>query len=54
MRGATSHPRVFAAGNVVTPFGNVPLSMGQGSMAGAGLNAALVSEDAAAASLLRG
>lgn len=46
MRGATSHPRVFAAGNVVSPFGNVPLSMGQGSMAGAGLNAALVSEDA--------
>ena len=54
MRGATSHPRVFAAGNVVTPFGNVPLSMGQGSMAGAGLNAALVTEDAARASLLRG
>lgn len=47
MRGATSHPRVFAAGNVVTPFGSVPLSMGQGSMAGAGLNAALVMEDAA-------
>lgn len=47
MRGATSHPRVFAAGNVMTPFGNVPLSMGQGSMAGAGLNAALVMEDAA-------
>ncbi|WP_413355071.1 NAD(P)/FAD-dependent oxidoreductase [Microbacterium sp. 1P06AB] len=46
MRGATSHPRVFAAGNVVAPFGNVPLSMGQGSMAGAGLNAALVMEDA--------
>ncbi|MDT3345764.1 NAD(P)/FAD-dependent oxidoreductase [Microbacterium aquilitoris] len=49
MRGATSHPRVFAAGNVVSPFGNVPLSMGQGSMAGAGLNAALVMEDAASA-----
>ncbi|MFI8633957.1 NAD(P)/FAD-dependent oxidoreductase [Microbacterium sp. NPDC077663] len=55
MRGATSHPRVFAAGNVVTPFGNVPLSMGQGSMAGAGLNAALVTEDGrrALASLAR-
>jgi len=53
MRGATSHPRVFAAGNVATPFGNVPLSMGQGSMAGAGLNAALVMEDAAIASLAR-
>jgi thioredoxin reductase len=56
MRGATSHPRVFAAGNVVTPFGNVPLSMGQGSMAGAGLNGALVMEDAehALTSLARG
>ncbi len=49
VRGATSHPRVFAAGNIVTPFGNVPLSMGQGSMAGAGLNAALVMEDATSA-----
>lgn len=48
-RGATSHPRVWAAGNVVQPFGNVPLSMGSGSMAGAGVNAALVSEDAGAA-----
>lgn len=47
--GATSHPRVWAAGNVVAPFGNVPLSMGSGSMAGAGVNAALVAEDAARA-----
>lgn len=45
-RGATSHPRVFAAGNVVAPYGNVPLSMGTGSMAGAGANAALVTEEA--------
>jgi thioredoxin reductase/SAM-dependent methyltransferase len=44
-RGATSHPRVFAAGNVIAPFGNVPLSMGAGSMAGAGVNAMLASED---------
>lgn len=44
--GATSHPRVWAAGNVVAPFGNVPLSMGSGSMAGAGVNAALVADDA--------
>lgn len=47
--GATSHPRVWAAGNVVAPFGNVPLSMGSGSMAGAGVNAALVAEDTARA-----
>lgn len=43
--GATSHPRVWAAGNVVAPSGNVPLSMGSGSMAGAGVNAALVADD---------
>lgn len=47
--GATSHPRVWAAGNVVTPMGNVPLSMGAGSMAGAAVNGALVGADAAAA-----
>ncbi|MBD3940353.1 FAD-dependent oxidoreductase [Microbacterium sp. NEAU-LLC] len=45
LRGATSHPRVFAAGNVTGPFGNVPLSMGAGSMAGAGANAMLAAED---------
>ncbi|GAA5202542.1 FAD-dependent oxidoreductase [Microbacterium jejuense] len=44
-RGATTHPRVFAAGNATAPFGNVPLSMGSGSMAGAGVNAMLVTED---------
>ncbi|GAA3910968.1 bifunctional NAD(P)/FAD-dependent oxidoreductase/class I SAM-dependent methyltransferase [Microbacterium invictum] len=48
-RGATSHPRVFAAGNVTAPYGNVPLSMGAGSMAGAGANAVLVGEDGARA-----
>ncbi|HYP74254.1 MAG TPA: bifunctional NAD(P)/FAD-dependent oxidoreductase/class I SAM-dependent methyltransferase [Microbacterium sp.] len=48
-RGATSHPRVFAAGNVVAPYANVPVSMGTGSMAGAGAGAALVTEDAARA-----
>lgn len=47
--GATSHPRIFAAGNVVVPFGNVPLAMGAGSMAGGGANATLVAADAAAA-----
>lgn len=47
--GSTSHPLVWAAGNVVTPMGNVPLSMGAGSMAGAAANGALVARDAAAA-----
>lgn len=45
MRGATSHPRVFAAGNVTAPYANVPVSMGAGSMAGAGANATLATED---------
>ncbi|RKS93093.1 thioredoxin reductase [Microbacterium sp. AG790] len=44
-RGATSHPRVWAAGNVVAPHGNVPVAMAAGSMAGAGANAALALED---------
>jgi thioredoxin reductase/SAM-dependent methyltransferase len=44
--GSTSHPRVWAAGNTTAPYGNVPLSMGAGSMAGAAVNAALVAEDA--------
>ncbi|NHI15945.1 NAD(P)/FAD-dependent oxidoreductase [Microbacterium excoecariae] len=43
--GRTSHPRVFAAGGVVAPFANVPVSMGAGSMAGAGANAVLAQED---------
>lgn len=46
---ATSHPRVWAAGNLVAPFGNVPVSMGSGSMAGAGANAGLVAQAAAQA-----
>lgn len=43
--GRTSHPRVWAAGNVVDPSANVPLSMGTASFVGAGVNAALVEED---------
>ncbi|GAA3642783.1 NAD(P)/FAD-dependent oxidoreductase [Microbacterium awajiense] len=45
LRGATSHPRVFAAGNATMPFANVPVAMGAGSMAGAGANAMLAAED---------
>lgn len=45
LTGATSHRRVFAAGNVIAPFANVPVSMGSGSMAGAGVNARLTEED---------
>ncbi|MBN9178114.1 MAG: methyltransferase domain-containing protein [Microbacterium sp.] len=47
--GATSHPRVWAAGNLTAPHGNVPMAMGSGSMAGAGANARLVADDTARA-----
>ncbi len=43
--GKTSASRVWAAGNVVNPAANVPLSMGAGSFAGAAVNAFLVTED---------
>ena len=43
--GRTSHPRVWAAGNLVEPGANVPMSIGAGSMAGAMANAALVTEE---------
>ena len=43
--GQTSHPRIWAAGNIVNPAANAPMSMGSGSMAGGAVNAALVTED---------
>lgn len=43
--GKTSHPRVWAVGNIVNPPANVPASMGAGSMAGGMVNMALVTED---------
>lgn len=50
--GATSHPRVWAIGNVVNPLANVPISIGAGSMTGGMVNMALVTAefDAATAS----
>lgn len=50
--GRTSARRIYAAGNVVAPMANVPVSMGAGSMVGASVNAALVEQDTDAA--LRG
>lgn len=47
--GKTSHPRVWAVGNVVNPMGNVPVSVGTGSMTGAAVNGFLVDEDFARA-----
>jgi thioredoxin reductase/SAM-dependent methyltransferase len=43
--GRTSAARIWAAGNVVNPAANVPISMGAGALAGAAVNAALVEED---------
>ncbi|GAA3667601.1 NAD(P)/FAD-dependent oxidoreductase [Microbacterium marinilacus] len=43
--GRTSHPRVWAAGNVVNPMLNVPMSMGAASLTGGAVNGALVEED---------
>lgn len=47
--GRTSHPRIWAAGNVVSPAASVPIVMGAGTLAGAAANAALVEEDYAIA-----
>lgn len=43
--GRTSHPRVWAVGNVVNPGATVPVAMAAGSMAGGLANMALVVED---------
>ncbi|WP_125098550.1 NAD(P)/FAD-dependent oxidoreductase [Leucobacter chromiireducens] len=43
--GRTSHPRVWAAGNVVAPMATVPVAMGAAAMAGGAMNWALVEED---------
>jgi len=43
--GRTSHPRVWAIGNVVNPGANVPISVGAGAMTGAVVNMALVTEE---------
>ncbi|MFK4790774.1 NAD(P)/FAD-dependent oxidoreductase [Microbacterium sp. ZW T5_56] len=41
----TSHPRIWAAGNVVVPFATVPLVAGAGAFTGSAVNAVLVDED---------
>ncbi|MBB1034926.1 NAD(P)/FAD-dependent oxidoreductase [Dietzia sp. CQ4] len=43
--GATTHPRIWAAGNVANPGATVPVSMAAGSMAGGMVNMMLVNED---------
>ncbi|WP_416445160.1 NAD(P)/FAD-dependent oxidoreductase [Leucobacter sp. HNU] len=47
--GRTSHPRIWAAGNLVNPSGAVPLAVSSGSMAGGGVNLALAEADFARA-----
>lgn len=43
--GRTSHPRIWAAGNVVDPRLNVPAAIGQAAMVGGAINMALTQED---------
>ena len=43
--GRTSHDRVWAAGNVVNPMANVPMSIGAGAFAGPAVNGRLVEEE---------
>lgn len=47
--GKTSHPHIWAAGNIVAPMANVPMSMSAGTMAGSMVNMDLVTEDFEAA-----
>ncbi|MGC5168777.1 NAD(P)/FAD-dependent oxidoreductase [Luteimicrobium sp. DT211] len=49
MLGRTTVPRVWAAGNVVAAYANVPVAIAAGTMAGAGVNHALIEEEVAAA-----
>ncbi|RLV56247.1 methyltransferase domain-containing protein [Aeromicrobium phragmitis] len=43
--GQTSHPRIWAAGNVVNAAANVPVSIAAGTMAAGAVNMALVTEE---------
>ncbi|MDR2323090.1 MAG: NAD(P)/FAD-dependent oxidoreductase [Microbacterium sp.] len=43
--GRTSHPRIWAAGNITNLAANVPMSMGAGSAVGGAVNASLMFED---------
>lgn len=43
--GRTSHERVWAAGNLVAPMGNIPMSISAGTMAGAMVNSTLIAEE---------
>ncbi|MCD2262978.1 FAD-dependent oxidoreductase [Dietzia aurantiaca] len=45
MTGKTSHPRIWAVGNVANPGATVPVSMAAGAMAGGMVNMALVTEE---------
>lgn len=54
--GRTSHPRIWAAGNVTDPTAGLPMVMSAGASAGALVNMALVTEefDAASAEVRQG
>lgn len=43
--GTTSHPRIWAIGNVANPAANVPMSISAGSMTGCVVDMALITEE---------
>ncbi|HWU60373.1 MAG TPA: FAD-dependent oxidoreductase, partial [Microbacteriaceae bacterium] len=45
LAGTTSVPGVWAAGNVATPFANVPYAIGMGALTGGRINHELILED---------
>ena len=45
LTGATSHPRVWAVGNVVNPAAQVAMAMGQANAAAITVNGFLVEDD---------
>lgn len=45
--GRTSHEKMWAAGNAASPYGNVPMSMGNGSAVGGAVSLALIEMDTA-------
>ncbi len=47
--GKTSHPRIWAAGNVIAPMATVPVALGAGTLSTGAVNSELVTEDFALA-----
>lgn len=48
--GQTSHPRIWAVGNIVNPMANVPMAMSSGAFAGSYVNGVLIDDEFTTAS----